>query len=994
MYHPTAMFRRLSWRDWMEGVVLAAGILLSFLALMSLVDFLRMRPEPRPRLGEEPQPLLQGVIDTTLKEYEQHRVPTDDNSEEDDNSDEDDDSSWNELDDDDESSVDDDEDPVFPRAPPPQFHNREPINLPPDLDMEDAVDINVALDDLLGVRGPLLTVVRNLLWFLAFNTVYLGFFAFTPHVIGSMACSVFLGNATLFATNNETQFNLTESWSVSNIVAAMEQESVKHNTTLRIPDLSRVLAGYIFSAFVFVLLRLVANVGARLRAPHRGVNNIQQAALAGHDAMEPHDDVELGMALATALDFFTSVIKICALLFLKMFSLPVVLGVCLDLVTMHVLGATLDDRVQFGGRDLFSFLLLHWVVGIAFMLLVTVSVLQLREVVHPQLLSQVIRPQEPHPDLIGNLMNETVPTHVRRLFLSFCIYLALLGLLVQVPLLAMESLGLSYGAMTLKFAYTLLPEIQAPIELLVFHLCMLTLLERYKNSIGWMQHKWLQLTTRAMHLSDRMLPHEVAKFRLVCGLDVYTNNQQILPFWYDLVEADERVRESMLAECCGGVTGEVPEAVGTSRASGRRLPHGCADYLELPRKNARPPRIPTSVGRFRLKVNSDMHVDPPIIEVWEEVRGALIPRPPENWDDLGVGGADVQGRWGWKYERKSTIEEGVAAREAFFPKGQSIFVSLWVAVRLVVLFLASWMLTSFVLLAGVAVPLVSGRFILSVLQVPDTWVHDPFGFALGFGVLIPIAHIVKFVGSSDQTPWARFMDWIVAFRFPSPRKAVLLLIGVVGTFGILPLLIGFLYEVVFIKPASWFVGEETWFEPSHLIGYGKSGLLLLIDFATVCIGDLWRGNFWANEVPMNPADARAAAWYRTANHTLRLSWHGRYGRFGRMWECLWMSVLEWDYSLVRRETILDDFLVPIVIDLVLVVVHTLAWIVAMNISPEWALPVAVMSWSTRAMVVIMSAGLFLKQWEDQMSDWFNHAHDAAFDDRYLIGQTLVNFSDH
>ena len=41
------------------------------------------------------------------------------------------------------------------------------------------------------------------------------------------------------------------------------------------------------------------------------------------------------------------------------------------------------------------------------MLFVTVSVLQLREVVHPDLLSLVIRPQEPHPDLLGSLLQES-----------------------------------------------------------------------------------------------------------------------------------------------------------------------------------------------------------------------------------------------------------------------------------------------------------------------------------------------------------------------------------------------------------------------------------------------------------------------------------------------------------------------------------------------------------------------------------------------------------
>lgn len=56
--------------------------------------------------------------------------------------------------------------------------------------------------------------------------------------------------------------------------------------------------------------------------------------------------------------------------------------------------------------------------GITFMLFVTVSVLQLREVVHPDLLSLIIRPQEPHPDLLGSLLQESGKTHARRMFMS------------------------------------------------------------------------------------------------------------------------------------------------------------------------------------------------------------------------------------------------------------------------------------------------------------------------------------------------------------------------------------------------------------------------------------------------------------------------------------------------------------------------------------------------------------------------------------------------
>jgi len=96
----------------------------------------------------------------------------------------------------------------------------------------------------------------------------------------------------------------------------------------------------------------------------------------------------------------------------------VILGVWLDVSSMELLGRNLEDSLSWAGKDLLSTMLLHWVAGITFMLLVTVSVLQLREVAHPGLLAHLIRPQEPQPDLLGNLMHDSVITQTKRMLLS------------------------------------------------------------------------------------------------------------------------------------------------------------------------------------------------------------------------------------------------------------------------------------------------------------------------------------------------------------------------------------------------------------------------------------------------------------------------------------------------------------------------------------------------------------------------------------------------
>ena len=86
--------------------------------------------------------------------------------------------------------------PMRPQAgggnvPPPRFPNAPvanndaaPVNNnnDPDADMEQIdVELHVAMDELLGIRGPFPFLLRNILWLIAFNAAYLGLFAFIPY---------------------------------------------------------------------------------------------------------------------------------------------------------------------------------------------------------------------------------------------------------------------------------------------------------------------------------------------------------------------------------------------------------------------------------------------------------------------------------------------------------------------------------------------------------------------------------------------------------------------------------------------------------------------------------------------------------------------------------------------------------------------------------------------------------------------------------------------
>jgi E3 ubiquitin-protein ligase MARCH6 len=313
------------------------------------------------------------------------------------------------------------------------------------------MDINIALDELLGVRGPLSAVIRNLMWLLAFNTVYIGFFVSGPKLLGVGFVSMF-SNKTDIGMNSTDSFAFPTNSAVLDVLNAIEAVSLRENTIFRLSDLISVTLGNLLCAAIILFFRCLWILSkkvhffqaARTRTgipddeARDALDEINRIMLGGNanefNQLGEDQGLAVFYAIGVALDVTTAVVKVGILLFLKMFLLPAFLGLCLDASTLMLFGSSLEDRIAYAGRDLFSFCLLHWVAGITFMLLVTVSVLQLREVAHPELLANMIKPQENSPDLIGNLYHETAATHGRRMALSLIIYSVLLVLHVYVPL--------------------------------------------------------------------------------------------------------------------------------------------------------------------------------------------------------------------------------------------------------------------------------------------------------------------------------------------------------------------------------------------------------------------------------------------------------------------------------------------------------------------------------------------------------------------------------
>ena len=155
-------------------------------------------------------------------------------------------------------------------------------------------------------------------------------------------------------------------------------------------------------------------------------------------------------------------------------------------------------------------------------------------------------------------------------------------------------------------------------------------------------------------------------------------------------------------------------------------------YLSKPYRSAQI-KLPAIIGSYLL--NSRVSVDSDVeVEFWREVLGSPISRPPKDWDDLGAGGAEDQGRWAWGNERKSKIEKSVGQRKRFFAplfKGHGDRIRNWknrkiwtygpvIVLKIITLLILSWLAFLICACAAISTPILVGRLLCTGLLVAQT----------------------------------------------------------------------------------------------------------------------------------------------------------------------------------------------------------------------------------------------------------------------------------
>jgi len=995
----------------------------------------------------------------------------------------------------------------------PQFEPLQPAFDFEQDDLDDGVDmeINMGLDELLGFRGPLFAVVRNLLWFLVFNTAYLGVFAFMPSTIGSSIFSLLANNTSLESFVNNTNSSQAE-LSVGSFMSAvyeLEQRSKDTKSVFQPSEIAKIGLGYSsFACFIFFTTEVVALLTrSRNSSNKQGIReNDRRNGRANEPDFIPIEDEHIfnrndgirrhlrqldvnrneardtfGDAVLSFLECASAIAKVVMLLFIKMLFLPLLLGIWLDIATISLFEKTIHDRFMFAGDDLFGFIFLHWVAGITFMLLVTVSVLQLREVAHPDILAGVIRPQEPQPDLLGNLLQESGLTHAKRILLSLGIYAALLTIHIWIPskLLASFNVGRLLPFFHPKLRNFIMPQIQVPLELFIFHLCMLGFLEKYKNNIGGMQHHWLVLVGNLLGLVDKILPREVEKFVLVGTLPVYAADEHrgdisinkdigkigshdLDPFWDEILSStNSSKREDTIRLKVRSL--EMPASPtfseGSSLGDGRKV-LSSHRFMRFPTTStdvskqwstSKSNLLPTCIGPYRLKQRISKRISwntpipgikprpriisIPLIEIWKEVPGKPIPRPPEGWDDLGAGGAESQGRWAWGDERLSNVESSVAVRTPFIdeyatgPLLKTRVIAELVA-KMAVLLLISWLAITVALCAAMNVPLYIGHFAMYLLRVHDEYSHDPISFAVGAGFIGAFFGIVNKLHSVSTNCENNIVDaardWLNLLQPHHSREKLRTIVTfvILWTF-ICPLLLGCTYGNFFAGPrVSW----KNWkwsYEMQNLLLQWGTGMLLLNSWAALCYFRVFTKEFWVaiamgegnvndNNNQDNPVGAEirrmaevnnlrgnAAGHVNDAQRRnnesddkANFGWQGKNGAIGLSFKAVCNFFTSWEWDKIDRKAMLDNCVFPIAKHLAMAcLIPSLLTLLSPStgLTPSQDLMDGPSMRATFRVLAVTSVFMqLLHSKRDGLGHWYEAAHKIARDDQYLIGEILLN----
>ncbi|KAL2455602.1 putative E3 ubiquitin ligase SUD1 [Abeliophyllum distichum] len=406
---------------------------------------------------------------------------------------------------------------------------------------------DVPFDELVGMQGPVFHLVENAFTVLASNMIFLGVVIFVPFSFGRIILyylSWLLSSATSPVLS--TVMPLTESaLSLANItlknaltavvnmksdnqensllgqvaemlkgnakglneVVSSNLSSTDSNVLLkgqsavasRLSDVTTLAVGYmfIFSLVIFyvgivILIRYTRGEPLTMGRFY-GIASIAETI------------PSLFRQFVAAMRHLMTMIKVAFLLVIELGVFPLMCGWWLDVCTIRMFGKSISQRVEFFSLFPLASSLVHWIVGIVYMLQISVFVSLLRGVLRSGVLYFLRDPADPNYNPFRDLIDDPLHKHARRVLLSVAVYGSLIVMLVFFPVKFAMQMAPSIFPLDISVSD---PFTEIPADMLLFQICIPFAIEHFKprTTIKSLLRYWFIAVGWALGLTDFLLP--------------------------------------------------------------------------------------------------------------------------------------------------------------------------------------------------------------------------------------------------------------------------------------------------------------------------------------------------------------------------------------------------------------------------------------------------------------------------------------------------------
>ncbi|XP_031479417.1 probable E3 ubiquitin ligase SUD1 [Nymphaea colorata] len=401
---------------------------------------------------------------------------------------------------------------------------------------------DVPFDELVGMQGPVFHLVENAITVLASNAIFLGVVIFLPFSVGRLLVfyasrilsttsgtlrSNFMpvmesalalanttvnnpisyvanisedGGGTILAGQLASSLNMTSLGDAAGSSSGLGTNIFKGMpTTFHLSDVATLAIGYMFIFCVVIfylsLLALIRYCKGEPLAMGR-LYGIASAAEAIPSIMRQ---------FLAGMRHLITMVKVAFLLVIELGVFPLMCGWWLDICTIKMLGTTVAQRVEFFSVSPLASSLIHWAVGIVYMLQISIFVSLLRGVLRNGVLYFLRDPADPNYNPFRDLIDDPVHKHARRVLLSVAVYGSLIVMLVFLPVKLAMWMAPSIFPLDVGLSD---PFTEIPADMLLFQICLPFAMEHFKPriTIKAVLRRWFTVVGWALGLTEFLLP--------------------------------------------------------------------------------------------------------------------------------------------------------------------------------------------------------------------------------------------------------------------------------------------------------------------------------------------------------------------------------------------------------------------------------------------------------------------------------------------------------